>query len=128
MNRRSTASQDAVLSVLRSHPGALSHEMVLDELTDDINRATVYRILNRFTEDGLVHRVIADNGRQYFALCNDGCTDHAPHTHNHVHFRCLVCDRMECLPGELRPTLPAGYRAEALHATVSGYCADCGGK
>ncbi len=124
MNRRSTATQEAVLDILKSSDGALSHEMVVDKLSEDINRATVYRILNRFTEDGLLHRVVADNGRQYFALCTD-CEIHR-HTHDHVHFRCLSCDKMECLTGELHPTLPAGYRAVALHATVTGYCADCG--
>lgn len=31
----------------------------------DINRATIYRILNQFCEDGIAHRIIAKNGIQF---------------------------------------------------------------
>ncbi|MFT5164862.1 MAG: Fur family ferric uptake transcriptional regulator [Saprospiraceae bacterium] len=27
------------------------------------------RFLNRYCEDGIIHRIVADNGKQYFAIC-----------------------------------------------------------
>ena len=47
------------------------------------------------------------------------------HHHLHLHFRCLSCARVECLPQEIQPRVPEGYRVSDFNATVSGYCRDC---
>ncbi len=123
MQRRTTSSTTAVLELLRSAGGALSHEMIEARLSAPINRSTVYRILNRFVEDGLVHRVVAADGRQYFAPCR-GCAPER-HVHDHPHFHCISCERVECLSQEVEIRLPQGYRSAEFNATVSGYCSDC---
>lgn len=125
MSRRNTAAQTAVLALLRGAGGALSHDDIQQRIGVEVNRATIYRILNRFTEDGRCHRIVADDGRQYFALCAADCDSDQPHSHNHLHFRCLSCERVECLPEPLHYRLPAGYRAAEVQATVAGYCALC---
>lgn len=124
MKRRNTPSKTAVLSALESADTALSHDMLLETLEDTVDRATIYRILNRFCADGLVHRIVADDGKQYFALCED-CSHQEEHSHNHFHFRCLNCERMECLSTEVSVNLPAGYRAENFNGVISGVCQRC---
>lgn len=123
MKRRNTATKTAVLSVLEQAGGALSHDKIRERVTGDMDRATIYRILNRFCDDGIVHRIVADDGKQYFALCED-CS-HEAHHHNHFHFRCLNCDRVECLTSEISVNLPAGYRAENFNGVISGQCGRC---
>jgi len=123
MQRRNTSSQVAVLALLRDAGGALSHDMIEARLTMEISRSAIYRILNRFEKDGLVHRVVAGDGRQYFALCEQ-CDRHEHHD-NHPHFRCMGCERVECLPQSIKIDLPSGYQSERLNVTVSGYCGKC---
>ncbi|WP_020569165.1 Fur family transcriptional regulator [Neolewinella persica] len=124
MKRRNTPSKTAVLSVLERANTALSHDMLEEALDGTIDRATIYRILNRFCEDGLTHRIVADDGKQYFALCEE-CNHQKAHSHNHFHFRCLQCERVECLSNEVSVNLPKGYRAENFNGVISGVCNRC---
>lgn len=125
MKRRNTPSKTAVLSALEHSRAALSHDHIRERVSQDIDRATIYRILNRFCDDGIVHRIVADDGKQYFALCAD--CKHDDHHHNHFHFRCLKCDTVECLTSEISVNLPAGYLAQNFNGVISGRCAGCAG-
>lgn len=123
MKRRTTATTTAVLSALKQADGALSHERILAEIDGKADRATIYRILNRFCKDGLTHRVIADDGKQYFALCTS-CSG-PEHQHDHFHFRCLSCDIVECLTADISVQLPSGYQAINFNGVISGHCRNC---
>ena len=123
MKRRNTPSKTAVLNALERSRTALSHEHLQARLADEVDRATIYRILNRFCDDGVVHRIVADDGKQYFALCED-CS-HEDHRHDHFHFRCRSCDTVECLTEEISVVLPRGYLAEGFNGVISGVCREC---
>lgn len=122
MKRRNTVSKQQIMAMLESSGSALNHEMVQSEIKN-VDRATIYRVLNRFCEDGIAHRVIGDDGKQYFALCVN--CDKKNHSHNHFHFRCLTCGTVECLKGEMNVSLPAGYRSENINGFITGYCSKC---
>ncbi|WP_435524357.1 Fur family transcriptional regulator [Chryseobacterium indoltheticum] len=62
--------------------------------------ATIYRVLNRFCEDGILHRIVAEDGKQYFAVCIK--CDEKKLTDHHFHFRCTQCETIECLPNEVK--------------------------
>lgn len=124
MKRRNTKSTSEVLSILNDANSALSHEMIQEKMSEKIDRATIYRILSRFLEDGVVHEIIADDNKKYFALCED-CEVNHQHHHNHFHFRCLSCGSVECLEEEVNVNLPKGYRAVGFNGLVSGYCLNC---
>ncbi len=123
MKRRNTATQAAVLSVLTRRRRAMSQDAILHQLDVDVNRATVYRILNRFCEDEIVHRIVADDGKQYFAVCGKG--DEATVPQDHFHFRCTRCETIECLPSTVHYSLPEGYEVENLNCVLVGVCKDC---
>jgi Fur family transcriptional regulator, ferric uptake regulator len=123
VKRRNTPSKQAVLDILSSANGALSQESIALQVGDTMDRVTVYRILNRFCEDGQAHRIVSDDGRQYFALCVN-CDDHGHH-HDHFHFRCLGCRKVECLEQEVSFRVPEGYRLESVHCLLTGYCPAC---
>lgn len=97
--------------------------MIQAEVGDAIDRATIYRVLNSFSEDGIVHQIVGDDGKQYFALCVQ--CERKGHQHNHFHFRCLACGTVECLEHEIDVSLPAGYVAERFNGFISGYCNKC---
>lgn len=123
MKRRSTQSKIEIQSILKDSKIAMSHEMLKEAISFEIDRATIYRILNRFCEDGTVHKIVADDGKQYFAWCRK-CTNNN-HKHNHYHFRCLKCGTVECLDTEITVNLPEGYLFSQLHGVITGNCIQC---
>ncbi len=127
MTRRSTQPKSEILAALQAADSALSHDLIQSEIKTKIDRATIYRVLNRFCEDGWVHRIVGDDGRQYFALCLHCDQQNHQHRHNHFHFRCLVCGKVECLENEIQVALPEGYVSETFNGLISGHCDKCSG-
>lgn len=123
MERRNTPTKEAVLEVLTKAGKAMSRDAIEQKIETAINRATIYRVLNRFCEDGIVHKVVAENGKQYFAVCVN-CEDNALAGH-HFHFRCNQCETIECLPLSVNFTAPKGYQVEGVNCIISGSCKEC---
>jgi Fur family ferric uptake transcriptional regulator len=124
MKRRNTPAKNTILNLLKNAGNALSQEMIEAEVKGEMDRVTIYRVLNSFCEDGVTHRILSDEGKYYFALCLD-CGDHEHHTHDHFHFRCVGCQKVECLEEQVTVQLPQGYRKESISSWVTGYCAGC---
>lgn len=125
MKRRNTASKEAVLELLTETGKAMSRDAIEKKIGVDIDRATIYRILNRFCEDGVLHRIVAEDGKQYFAVCIK-CGDNAL-SNNHFHFRCTQCQTIECLPESVQFSVPNGYQVETVNCVLTGICKDCAG-
>ena len=123
MKRRNTPSKQAVLDLLTQANKAMSHDAIEQNIQIDVDRATIYRVLNRFCDDGLVHRIIAEDGKQYFAVCMQ--CDENSFTDNHFHFRCTACQTIECLPEAVHFSIPKGYNVVGVNCVLTGVCNDC---
>ena len=123
MVRRNTPAKQAVLDMLRTAGVALSQDDIEQKLKGAMNRVTVYRVLNSFCEDGYIHKILSDDGKYYFAICYN-CKE-AKHRHNHFHFRCLSCMKLECLKQQVDVKMPKGYKLENMNCLLTGYCKDC---
>ncbi len=123
MNRRNTPAKKAILELLQSEKTALSQDRIEAVLKGEMDRVTIYRVLNRFCEDGITHKILADDGKNYYALCR-GCKGEK-HDHNHFHFRCVGCGSIECLDEKVVVTLPEGYALQNVAGWVTGNCPAC---
>jgi Fur family ferric uptake transcriptional regulator len=123
MKRRKTATQEAVLSVLTSKKRAMSQDAIVKQMDVNADRATIYRILNRFCEDEIIHRVVADDGKQYFAFCIKCDENQLPK--DHFHFRCTKCETIECLPSIVEFSIPESYTVQQMNCVLVGICQDC---
>lgn len=123
MKRRNTPAKKAVLEILSATGKALSQDAIEKQIELNIDRATIYRVLNRFCEDGLVHRIVAEDGKQYFAVCKNN-NEKRP-LGFHFHFRCNGCQTIECLNEPVRYSLPKGYNVENVNCVLTGLCNDC---
>ncbi|AXT62274.1 transcriptional repressor [Aquimarina sp. AD10] len=123
MKRRNTQTKEAVLDLLRESGKAMSRDAIEQKIEQDINRATIYRVLNRFCEDGILHRVVAEDGKQYFAVCVN--CDNKILSGPHFHFRCIKCDTIECLAVAVDFSVPNGYQVNDVNCVLSGTCKDC---
>jgi len=114
-----------VLERFNKSSHALSFKDLEDALSDDYDRVTLYRTLHSFIENGVLHKIPNDDGMSFYGLCFDTCTSHG-HKHDHVHFKCLKCGNVDCIPDEHVPvvTLP-GYKIVEVNVVVNGYCKDC---
>lgn len=123
IKRRNTSTQEAVLTVLTSKKKAMSQDAIMRELNIDADRTTVYRILNRFCEDQIVHKIVADDGKQYFAVCVKCDENIMPD--NHFHFRCIKCETIECLPSLVEFSVPNKYIVLQMNCVLIGICKNC---
>lgn len=102
---------------------AMSQDAIERKIQMDIDRVTIYRILNRFCEDGIAHRIVAEDGKQYFAICMP-CEGKKSMGH-HFHFRCTRCETIECLQAPVHFVLPKGYQVETVNCVLTGICKSC---
>lgn len=121
---RMTRPRIMVLAVLLAAERALTHTEVESRLPAlrEVNRVTIYRVLEWLTERGLAHKIAGDDRVWRF-----NAAGHA-HAGPHAHFQCSDCGHVLCLePVPAKPSvkLPAGYRQQQVELTVKGLCADC---
>jgi Fe2+ or Zn2+ uptake regulation protein len=122
--RRNTKTKQLILTILSESRSALSYEDFEKETSGTMDKATVYRILQNFCDDGVVHKIQVENGKTYYALCRN--CDVGGHKDNHLHFRCVECQTICCIDEPLViSSLPSGYRMFDVQCLVSGQCPNC---
>ncbi len=120
----STPIRQEVLQLFISNDSALSNQDLEEQLHDSFNRITLYRTLKTFIEQGIIHRIDVDQ-KSFYALCSN-CKSHQ-HEDNHVHFKCELCDNIECLydAGQVQLNLPKSYQIQKINIVVEGICKSC---
>lgn len=122
---RITQSRLAVIKVLIDTPHAMSQPDLEKALDNTCDRVTIYRTLDAFLKNGILHKVPDMDGTQKYALC-DSCNDHQHHD-EHMHFKCSHCGNTECLNEVPMPEikLPKGYLVEDWNLLLLGKCNNC---
>lgn len=120
---RKTVAKTEILSLINQADKALSHTEIQSLLPVLCDRVTIYRVLDRLAEEGLIHRVVNIDGVIKYASCHHCQTEHQ---HNHIHFSCEKCKSVTCLD-EVEPSfsLPGSYKVHTVNFTVSGLCPQC---
>lgn len=121
MQKRQTKSKKAVLACLENSKHGLKADEIV-HLLSEFDRVTVYRILQGFVDDGIIHKVISDDGKFYYFKCHS-CGE--IHYHNHYHFKCSVCEKVECIGNEVEVKVPKNYTIENINFWITGVCENC---
>ena len=122
-----TLNRQRVLEVIGNNNSPLSVQQIFKTMSRsaNINRVTVYRILDLLVEKGLVNR-ISGGGRSFFY----GLAPNENHP-AHPHFYCKACGNLECLnPQSLSVDLQSMQRTfagliENVEVRVDGVCKNC---
>jgi Fur family ferric uptake transcriptional regulator len=122
-----TPSRVRVMEVVGNNPAPIRAQDIFTTVsrTAAINRVTVYRILDRLVEKGLVER-LSGGGRSLVY----GIAPNANHP-AHPHFHCRSCDALQCLQpgsltvdvGEIRRSFAGEIRG--VEVRVEGICSTC---
>ncbi|WP_297338325.1 transcriptional repressor [Algoriphagus sp.] len=104
---------------------ALAHSDLEESLNNQFDRVTIYRTLNTFLEQDIIHKVLDDSGSTKYALCAH--QDAHDHDHEHVHFKCEICGETTCLETISLPSvkLPDGFKKREMNLLVQGTCDKC---
>ena len=108
-NIKLTTARVALLEVLKKADRPLCYEEVKDELSMD--KATFYRNISRFEEEGILNAFESNDKKRYFEL----------KLKPHAHFVCVACGKIECVK-ETELTL-SGY--EIHNVIIQGKCPSC---
>ena len=111
---RKTKHLEQVLQAFRQSSDALSAGMLLDVLDNAINKSTVYRMLDKLEDDGVIHSFLTMDQIRFYALCK-GCSS-GRHVDSHAHFQCTSCKRVSCFSEEI--VLPILEKARITSAQV----------
>ena len=117
-----TSARVLVLDTLLSASLPLSHPEIQKQITEPIDRVTIYRVLDWLSTQGFVHSVISpDKTRRFKASLQHS-------QHQHAHFECTACGQVYCLDeanDAITQSLPINFVATSIHLTISGVCAAC---
>ena len=122
-----TPQRRAILEALaknRSHPTAEQIHETVREGMPDISLATVYNTLRDLAEMQELWGLDLGHGVRHYEISRD---DHAD---RHAHRVCLMCGRIEDVPGDLgkvNSLFQCGddFRPVRYAVMIYGYCADC---
>lgn len=120
---RQTKQVKTLLDIFNTENNAISVADLVKKLSGQMNKTTVYRILDRLMEDGIVHSFIGKNGLKWYARCQ-GCSCDA-HFDVHPHFQCKVCGEVSCLTSSFKIPEVKGYKVDAVNLLLVGTCSDC---
>jgi Fur family ferric uptake transcriptional regulator len=122
---RNTIAKTEIQRLVEASEFALSHADIQIALNGLCDRVTIYRVLDRLVEDGIIHRIVNVDGVVCYARCHK-CEEGHNHHHNHVHFSCNNCKTVTCLDNVVPSfKMPRKYKVAEVNFTVSGLCPDC---
>jgi len=110
-----------VCAALLAATQPMSHAEI-EALLPDVDRVTLYRVLDSLVAAGLALKAVDPRGVFRFSAAG------TRHRHEgHVHFRCTGCGGVFCLKAQppAAPRLPRGFRLGAVEMDVRGTCARC---
>lgn len=123
---RETAFRRLALQAFYNSQTALNLEDLRQVLPEDSDRITLYRTLQQFEKQGLIHSIADADGGLKYALCHASCDAHGHHD-SHAHFTCEVCHNTWCLEHWQAPQIQDEQIARILSSDliVKGICAIC---
>ncbi len=66
---RKTQSIQILLNEFKDDSSAISVIELIDRLGSQLNKTTIYRVLDKLEDDGIVHSFLGKNGNKWYAKC-----------------------------------------------------------
>ncbi|QMU64060.1 MAG: transcriptional regulator [Flavobacteriaceae bacterium] len=120
---RKTQSVAMLLNEFQNETSAISVIELIKRLNSKVNKTTIYRVLDKLEDDGVLHSFLGTNGIKWYAKCKD-CSKFE-HTDIHPHFQCVDCGKIDCLSVEVHiPEIP-NREVTASQILIQGKCEMC---
>jgi Fur family ferric uptake transcriptional regulator len=120
---RKTKSVSLLLDVFQQSESALSVVQLVETMRSHMNKTTVYRILDRLEQEGMVHSFYGKDGLKWYAKCSQCSSE--KHTDHHPHLHCKDCGKVEPVHVEIPiPNLP-NIQIDSADIMFTGTCSRC---
>ena len=121
---RKTKTVELVLELFREKRYAIPVVDIVSIFANKMNKTTVYRILQRLEDSGILHSFVDKEGLKRYAK-GDQRKSNTINQIIHPHFLCDDCGISICLPLEIStPSIP-NYTINSSDHLYSGQCQDC---
>ena len=120
---RQTQASKLLLNEFKNDFTAISAVELIKRLKSNINKTTVYRLLDKLADDGLLHYFLDMNGVKWFAKCK--CCSKTNHFDIYPHFQCTDCGIVECLDVKVNIPEMLDRKITNSHVLVLGKCSIC---
>ncbi len=120
---RKTKPVKTLISLFDETEEAISVVDLISRVKSQMNKTTVYRVLDRLENEGMVHSFIGKDGLTWYAPCDDCGLER--HIDMHPHFQCTICSKMLCLPVDVRIPKVDNHYIESAEILLVGVCEDC---
>ena len=121
---RKTKTVKLLVECFKQKNSALSVVELVSKFKGQMNKTTVYRILNRLEESGHLHSFIDRDGLKRYAK-GDQRIKSGKKPILHPHFLCELCGISTCLPIEInKPSFPK-VTINSSNQLFLGFCNDC---
>ena len=120
---RKTKSIELILREFTDEKTAISVIELIKRLDSKLNKTTIYRVLEKLEEDGVLHCILGNNGAKWYAKCN--CCSKSNHYSLHPHFECIDCGKIDCL--EIKVQIPTISDRKIVSSQIlfKGTCEGC---
>jgi len=110
----------AMLEIFLNANGALSYDYFLSHPSLQLNRVTVFRVLNLFTKKNIIHRIPATDNTNRYLLQGASAIVHS-------NFMCTKCKTIIPLETIVSPKvkLPKDCIQQNVEIIIGGLCASC---
>jgi Fur family ferric uptake transcriptional regulator len=116
---RKTKSVEVLLNEFNNNSSAISVTKLVTKLNSRFNKTTIYRVLDKLEDDGVLHSFLGKNGLKWYAKCN-GCTADI-----HPHFQCLDCGKVDCLSFNIETPVIPNRKVNLAQFLIQGQCDEC---
>lgn len=120
---RKTKSMELLLNEFNSSSGAISVIELIEKLNTKMNKTTIYRVLDKLEDDGVLHSFLGLKGIKWYAKCS-GCSK-TSHIDHHPHFQCITCGKIDCLHLQIDIPKVANRKIYSSHIMIKGECESC---
>ncbi|MEK9613208.1 MAG: transcriptional repressor [Flavobacteriaceae bacterium] len=120
---RKTESIKLLLTEFHKKKVAVSVTDLIKRLDSKINKSTIYRVLEKLEEDGVLHSFLDKYGIKWYAKCV--ACNHKEHYDAHPHFQCVSCGKIDCISMDLSiPKIP-NREVFVAQTLIQGKCESC---
>ena len=121
---RKTKPVKLLLDLFDKKDSAISIAELVSIFSGKMNKSTVYRILKRLEESGLLHSFLGNDGLKRYAK-GDQRPKMSKSTVMHPHFLCEDCGISSYLPLEISTSSIPNYTIKSSEQLYLGQCNNC---
>ncbi len=121
---RKTKTVKLLLDLFHQTNNAISVVELVSTFSSEMNKTTVYRILKKLEDSGVLHSFLDKDGLKRYAR-GDQRSASPKKPIPHPHFLCEECGISSCLPIKIsKPSIP-NYIINSSEQLYLGQCEDC---